>query len=124
MIDHYRHRSTTARALETLGREFADRQEPNALMREEICQCVAGLLAELKPEYRDALTLVDLEDRKLTDLARQAGISAENAAVRVHRARKALRRKVEEACGTCAVHGCVDCHCETVRFRAGARQPM
>jgi RNA polymerase sigma-70 factor (ECF subfamily) len=31
----------------------------------------------------------------------------------VHRARKALRRKVEQACGTCAEHGCFDCHCKT-----------
>ena len=47
----------------------------------------------LKPEYRDALRVVDLEDGKLSDLAEQSGITAENAAVRVHRARKALRRR-------------------------------
>ncbi|MGZ7100373.1 MAG: RNA polymerase sigma factor, partial [Candidatus Angelobacter sp.] len=45
-----------------------------------------------------------------------SSITAENAAVRVHRARKALRRQVELPCGTCAEHGCLDCHCQ----RAGS----
>ena len=112
VIDHYRHRSTSARALENWGREFSESQESDAALRQEICRCISGLLDDLKPEYRDALRLVDLDDGKLSDLAEQSGISAENAAVRVHRARKALRRKVEQACGTCAEHGCFDCHCK------------
>ena len=111
IIDHYRHRSASARAVEAWGREFTELQEPDALLRQEICQCVSGLLATLKPEYRDALRVVDLEDGKLSDLAKQSGITAESAAVRVHRARKALRRQVEQACGTCAEHGCFDCRC-------------
>jgi RNA polymerase sigma-70 factor (ECF subfamily) len=98
--------------MEAWGREFADRQEPDAALRREICQCVSGLLATLKPEYRDALRIVDLEDGALSDLAKQSGITAENAAVRVHRARKALRLQVEQACGTCAEHGCFDCRCK------------
>ncbi|HRB18277.1 MAG TPA: sigma factor-like helix-turn-helix DNA-binding protein, partial [Nitrospira sp.] len=76
------------------------------------CRCVSGLLETLKPEYREALRIVDLEEGKLKDLAQQSGITAENAAVRVHRARAALRRRIEQACGTCSVHGCLDCSCE------------
>jgi RNA polymerase sigma-70 factor (ECF subfamily) len=112
VIDHYRHRSTTARAMEAWGRENTDIQEPDAVLRQEICQCVSALLATLKPEYRQALQVVDLDDGKLNDLAQQSGITEENAAVRVHRARKALRRQVEQACGTCAEHGCFDCRCD------------
>ena len=113
VIDHYRQRSTTARAMEAWGREFPDVQEPEAELRQEICRCVSGLLETLKPEYREALRIVDLEEGKLKDLAQQSGITAENAAVRVHRARAALRRRIEQACGTCSVHGCLDCSCET-----------
>ena len=113
VIDHYRHRSAAARAMETWGRDFPDIQEPESELRQEICQCVSGLLETLKPEYREALRIVDLEEGKLTDLAHQSGITAENAAVRVHRARKALRRQIEQACGTCAVHGCLDCSCQS-----------
>jgi len=112
VIDHYRHRSTSARAMEVWGREFTESEEPPAALRQEICQCVSGLLANLKPEYRDALQVVDLEDGKLSELAQKSGITAENAAVRIHRARKALRRQVEQACGTCAEHGCFDCRCK------------
>ena len=113
VIDHYRQRSTTARAMEAWGREFPDVQEPEAELRQEICRCVSGLLETLKPEYREALRIVDLEEGKLKDLAQQSGITAENAAVRVHRARAALRRRIKQACGTCSVHGCLDCSCET-----------
>ena len=75
-------------------------------------EVLAVLLRQLlKPEYRDALRIVDVEEGKLKDLAQQSGITAENAAVRIHRARAALRRRIEQACGTCAVHGCVDCSC-------------
>ena len=112
VIDHYRQRSSTARAMEAWGREFPDVQEPEAELRQEICHCVSELLETLKPEYREALRIVDLEEGKLKDLAQQSGITAENAAVRVHRARAALRRRIEQACGTCSVHGCLDCSCE------------
>jgi RNA polymerase sigma-70 factor (ECF subfamily) len=112
VIDHYRQRSTVERALEAWTREFPDVQEPEAELRQEICQCVSGLLETLKPEYREALQIVDLQEGKLKDLAQQSGITPENAAVRVHRARAALRRRIEQACGTCSVHGCLDCSCE------------
>ena len=111
VIDHYRRRATSAKALETWQHEFPDTQQPDAELRNEICQCISGLLTTLKPEYRDALRVVDLQDGKLADLAQQAGITEQNAAVRVHRARAALRRDVQRACGTCAEHGCVDCCC-------------
>jgi RNA polymerase sigma-70 factor (ECF subfamily) len=111
VIDHYRHRSTSAKTMEVWGRDFTESQEPEPELWQEICQCVSGLLTTLKPEYRDALRIVDLEDGKLSDLAQQSNITAENAAVRVHRARKALRRQVELACGSCAEHGCLDCQC-------------
>ena len=112
VIDHYRHRSASAKAMEVWARDFTESQDSEPEMWQEICQCVSGLLTTLKPQYQDALRIVDLEDGKLGDLAQQSNISAENAAVRVHRARKALRRQVELACGSCAEHGCLDCHCQ------------
>jgi RNA polymerase sigma-70 factor (ECF subfamily) len=113
LIDYYHRRSASARAMEAWGREFAENQSVPVELRDEICRCVSTLLETLKPEYRDALRIMDLEEGALSDLAQQAGITAENAAVRVHRARRALRRQVEQSCGTCAEHGCLDCHCKT-----------
>lgn len=112
VIDHYRKRETAARAAEAMAAEWAAHEEPDDLARGQICQCVLGLMEGLKREYREALRLVEVEDRSLADLAAQAAISANNAAVRVHRAREALRKQVTSACGVCATHGCVDCRCK------------
>ena|SRR5436190_1105307 len=110
-IDHYRHRASTERAYEGWGKEFGSVEAPEAELKEEICQCVSALLGSLKPEYREALRVIDLEEGSLNDLAERTGITSGNAAVRVHRAREALRKQVRTACGSCAEHGCLDCHC-------------
>lgn len=110
VVDHYRHKASAERALEAYGREF-DSVQPPPEIQEEICQCLNGLLASLKPEYGQALRLVDMEEASLKDLAARAGISEGNAAVRVHRAREALRKQVRLCCGTCAEHGCLNCSC-------------
>jgi RNA polymerase sigma-70 factor (ECF subfamily) len=112
VIDHYRHRASTERAVEGWGREFVAHETPEAELSDEICQCVLGLLDTLKPEYRDALRIVDLDDGSLNDLAKEAGITSGNAAVRVHRAREALRKQVTTVCGSCTEHGCLDCRCK------------
>ena len=120
-IDYYRHRASTERAYEGWGKEVIT-EVPAAELRNEICQCVAALVETLKPEYRDALRIVDLDDGSLNDLAVKSGISAGNAAVRIHRAREALRKQVSIACGSCAEHGCLDCHCKP-QASGGGCQP-
>jgi RNA polymerase sigma-70 factor (ECF subfamily) len=113
VIDHYRHRASTERAIEGFGKEFVLQEAPAAELKNEICACILGLLETLKTEYRDALRIVDLDEGSLNDLAEQAGITSGNAAVRVHRAREALRKQVRVACGSCAEHGCLDCQCQS-----------
>ncbi len=111
-IDHYRRRESTQRAYDGWGKELVLQETPDALVKNEICRCISALTATLKPEYQEALRLIDLEDGSLNDLAAATGITAGNAAVRVHRAREALRKQVKTACGSCAEHGCLDCRCE------------
>lgn len=111
VIDHYRRRAASTRASDAWAQEFVDHENPAHEIEQEICRCVSDLLGNLKPEYADALRIVDLEEGTLNQLAQHAGISPENAAVRIHRARKALRTQVTKACGTCADHGCLDCTC-------------
>ena len=112
ITDYYRRRGAEERVSGELIAHLRDHQEPDELFKGEICQCVKTLLGNVKPEYRDAIQTIDLEDGSLADLATQAGITANNAAVRVHRAREALRKQVMTACGICATHGCIDCHCK------------
>jgi RNA polymerase sigma-70 factor, ECF subfamily len=111
VIDYYRQRGTSEQAIEKLAGEMQTHQEPDVALKGEICGCVAGLMEPLKPEYRQALDTVDLQERSLADLASEAKITPNNAAVRIHRARQALRAQVEVACGLCAEHGCLDCSC-------------
>lgn len=54
---------------------------------------------------------VDLEDAGVKEFADRSGISRNSAAVRLHRARRALKKRLLETCGACAEHGCRDCDC-------------
>lgn len=112
IIDYYRHRASSSRIADQLIHHLETHQDPDESFHGGICQCVNGLLQTLKPEYREAIESVDLNDQTLAGLAAHAGITANNAAVRVHRAREALRKQVTTACGMCATHGCLDCHCK------------
>jgi len=80
-------------------------------LHEQVCACIKSLVETLKPEYAAAITRVDLEGASVAEYAREAGITANNAGVRLHRAHEALRRQVALSCSTCADHGCLDCRC-------------
>jgi RNA polymerase sigma-70 factor (ECF subfamily) len=112
LTDHWRRRGAEARALERAA-AMADDAAPavDEELMDEACACVASLVDTLKPEYAEALRRVDVAGGTVAAYAAAAGITANNAAVRLHRARGALRRQVERACGTCAEHGCLDCRC-------------
>jgi RNA polymerase sigma-70 factor (ECF subfamily) len=111
VIDHYRRRGTRDRALELLAKEMEGAVEPPPELRDAICGCVARLASTLKPEYEQAIRRVEVDGVAMGDFAAEAGISANNAAVRVFRAREALRKQVKASCRTCAEHGCVECTC-------------
>jgi RNA polymerase sigma-70 factor (ECF subfamily) len=103
--------SAVTRATEALAAERADEAEPPPDERNAICRCVSRLAEGLKPEYAEALRRVDVEGLPVQSFAAEAGITANNASVRLFRAREALRAQVRLACGTCAEHGCLDCGC-------------
>jgi RNA polymerase sigma-70 factor (ECF subfamily) len=112
LVDHYRRRGAEERALERMAAETRDGAASlDAELMEAACSCVGRLVGTLKPEYADALRRVDLAEGSVGDYARAASLTPGNAAVRLHRARKALKKQVEKVCGTCAEHGCQDCRC-------------
>jgi RNA polymerase sigma factor (sigma-70 family) len=111
IVDHHRRGKTADQALARFAEEVGEAEEPSVAMRDEVCQCVARLASTLKPEYADALRRIEIDGVAVKDFAEEQGISTSNAAVRVFRARDALRRQVARSCGTCAEHGCVDCTC-------------
>ena len=113
VIDHSRRNGTRNRALEGLARELEGAVEPPPELHDAICGCVSRLATTLKPEYEQAIRRIEVDGATVQDFAAEAGISANNAAVRVFRAREALRKQVKASCRTCADHGCLECACGT-----------
>lgn len=110
VVDRYRRRGAESRAYEALAHELEEATPPIET-RDVVCACVRTLAETLKPEYALALQRVEVDGLSVQAFASEAGISANNAAVRLHRAREALRKRVTVSCGTCADHGCLDCTC-------------
>lgn len=110
-IDHFRRRGAADRAFEAFARELETHEAPEPGLEGEICACVTRLATTLKPEYAEALQAIEVGGTPVKTFAEQKGLTAGNAAVRAFRAREALKKRVVESCGTCAEHGCRDCHC-------------
>lgn len=114
VIDHQRRQSVEASAVERLAQEGAGASSELEL-RDAICECFKGVLPSLKPEYAQMVQAVDLEERPIGQVAAELGLTANNATVRLHRSRQALKRQLQRACGSCATHGCLDCTCPSSR---------
>ncbi|MBL9083492.1 MAG: sigma-70 family RNA polymerase sigma factor [Planctomycetales bacterium] len=113
LIDFYRRRDTARKAFHSAAEDFSEVDEQE--LQRTVCQCVAELIPTLKPEYADLLRRVDVEGEAVPAAAAALGIQSNNAGVRLHRARIALKARLEQSCGTCATHGCLDCSCQSCK---------
>ena len=113
VIDRQRRDAAAGRRLDALAADLDDAVEPPVELRSAVCQCVARIADTLKPEYAEALRRIELDGVAVKDYAAEVGITRGNAAVRVFRAREALKKQVVRSCGTCAEHGCFNCTCGT-----------
>jgi RNA polymerase sigma-70 factor (ECF subfamily) len=111
IVDRARRQAVEARAIERHAESTAADPE----LRAAVCECIGGVLPTLRPDYADIVRQVDLEERPVAEVARAIGITPNNAAVRLHRARQALRGQLQRACGACAEHACLDCSCRGAR---------
>ena len=116
IVDYYRRAGVEERAIERYAAETNDTVAPvDAELFDTVCDCVRSLVGTLKPEYARAITRVNLDGITPAAFAAEAGISANNAGVRLHRAHRALRDRVSQVCNTCADHGCSPCSCKPHR---------
>lgn len=98
--------------METYASEAPDPDSArDADLERTVCACINDLIPNLKPEYADLIRRVDLGGESVGALADEIGLTVGNARVRLHRARAALRKELEQSCRTCATHGCLDCTC-------------
>jgi len=109
VTDHYRRRTARTSAHEAFASEAPVSYE--AQMTQTVCACIGDVIHDLKSEYRTAIEQVDLGGMTVEAFAQSQATSANNASVRLHRARKAVAKKLTTVCGACAEHKCLDCTC-------------
>jgi RNA polymerase sigma-70 factor (ECF subfamily) len=109
LIDEARRASARRRALEGARRSSGSDETE---LHHRVCECVAALARTLPPEHRDILQRVEVQGESVREAASKLGLTPNNAAVRAHRARAALLRRVRDLCGACAEHRCLRCRCE------------
>ena len=109
ITDSYRRDSTRNRAQDGFAAEAPTSYEP--ALEQTVCACIGDVIQNLKSEYREAIQQVDLDGMTVQAFAALQGTSANNASVRLHRARKDLAKKLTAVCGACAEHKCLDCTC-------------
>ena len=115
LADHWRRCDAERRALAAYAGEAAAAPRDDGALLEAVCGCVRGLVDTLKPELADAVRRIDLEGVPLRGYAMSAGITANNAAVRLHRARQALGRQLRRTCAAENIAALRDCDCDCAK---------
>jgi RNA polymerase sigma-70 factor (ECF subfamily) len=113
IIDHYRHSAIEGRIFEPWTSKADRPTPPDDSSHSGVCHCIDSALKSVRPAYSEILREIDLAEASpgLEAFARKSGITPGNAAVRVHRARHALKKHLLQSCGACAEVGCLDCTC-------------
>lgn len=111
--DHYRKLGRSNRLKDAVSREVEAAivaEDPVEAMS-MICECVKGLVTELRPNDADLIRRVDIEEVERSAVAKDLGIKPGTLNVRLHRARVALGDALLAHCGPCCRHGFEDCSC-------------
>jgi RNA polymerase sigma factor (sigma-70 family) len=115
LVDHYRARGASRRrddALATLVESLGEDVAAAPVDWEtQLCACLGSVVDTLKPQQAELLRRVDLDGEPVQAAARALKLTANNASVTLHRARKELRARLKVFCGACAEGACLDCHC-------------
>ena len=111
IVDAYRRQAVRNRHSATLPDGFDLAEEPSAAQVRALCECFRAVLPTLRPEYAEVIER-ELAEESTARTAAALGITPNNLKVRRHRARQALRTRLEQSCSLCAEHGCIDCTCE------------
>lgn len=110
IIDVYRKQGARSRALERFEKELPEK--PDEEETRELCKCFRRLLTLVPEQYRELLQAVDLKGEEPDKVADRLGLTRNNLTVKLHRARKHLRKALTANCRACSAHGCLDCTCE------------
>ena len=102
LIDYYRtpgrRRELPGGSAEELETKYTDPLEEPAAAGLELSGCLRPLIERLPTEYRQAITLVELEGLTQKQAADRLGLSVPGMKSRVQRGRRQLRMLLEECC--------------------------
>lgn len=96
IIDHYREREKEKK-IDTSFTVFEEEQDENSSMK--AAEGWIGLyINDLPNNYREAVTLSELNGLSIAEIAKTMKISYTNARARVHRGRLALKKNLTDCC--------------------------
>lgn len=107
VIDATREQASRRRIFDDAA-EVSERWE---LPSTDMCKCSISQSKHVNPSYALILDLVDMKGIPLDEAARRLHISVNNATVRLHRARAALKKRMLAHCGVSSLRACIDCRC-------------
>lgn len=115
VVDYYRSHAADSKKTEAFLQELVtsgdDKTPAPDEWRPTVCACLERLLPHMRPAYADLLRRIDLSGESPAGVAKELGVTSNNLTVRLHRARQALRNSLEQTCGICTKHGCLNCTC-------------
>lgn len=111
LVDHYRRNAASRRLKDQVAADADTATEIDEELFQATYPCVNEVATTLKPEYAELIRRVELAAEPLHEVARDLGITPNNASVRLYRARQALREGLAAMCGACVEHACLDCSC-------------
>lgn len=117
IIDLYRRHDVQERAIARLERELA--APPTEEEERVACGCLQKLIPTLKPQYATLVQRLDLDNEAAETVAASLGVTKNNLTVRLHRARKQLKERLNQTCRMCAKHGCLNCTCDPTTGKEG-----
>ena len=110
LVDHARGAAARQRALSALAEELPAMSVPTD--PGEPCQCVERALGELPTGQAELVRRATLDGEPHATIAERLGVSIGAVAVRLHRARCVLERRLLELCGDCCPRSAYACSCD------------
>lgn len=114
LMDHFRKETVRKRGDARYAQETMVLENGHAVTDEDdaICNCLRGLLPELRPEFAELLRRIDFLEEPRKKVGADMAISQENLRVRLYRARLAIGVALKQHCGACCKTEYRDCFCE------------
>ena len=111
VIDGHRRRQIGERAEAAFGEILAANADGDGAPSFASCVCLDAALTKLEPQHADIVTRCDLSREPRTRIASKLGITPGNIRIRVLRARRALRRRLDDECPNCPAYDGGPCIC-------------